>query len=385
VKIAFVTETFPPEINGVAMTFGVITRELARRHSVTVYRPTRTDLKTREKQTGINEVFLPGLPIPRYPELRLGFPAHSKLEKLWIENRPDLVHVATEGPLGASAITVARNLGIAVTSSFHTNFHTYTKHYGIGALKSVAIWWLRRVHNRTLATFTPTEELLKELHAEGFKNLAILSRGVDTTQFGTQRRSEELRQSWGAKPTDPVVVHVGRMAPEKNYPLLFKAYERMKDIAPNTIFVMVGDGPLKSQLAREFPSAVFTGFVSRDDLAKHYASADIYIHASLSETFGNVLTEAMASGLATVSFDYAATRKFVVNGKNGLCVDTDDSIGFIKASEQLVRDAGLRINMANEANASVKNQSWEKVISHFEEQLIEIVDNFYKKPANTIK
>ena len=116
-KIAFVTETFPPEINGVAMTFGVITRELARRHSVTVYRPTRTDLKTREKQTGINEVFLPGLPIPRYPELRLGFPAHSKLEKLWIENRPDLVHVATEGPLGASAITVARNLGIAVTST----------------------------------------------------------------------------------------------------------------------------------------------------------------------------------------------------------------------------------------------------------------------------
>ena len=384
-KIAFVTETFPPEINGVAMTFGVITRELSRRHTVTVYRPTRTDLGTREKQTSINEIFVPGLPIPRYPELRLGLPAHSKLKRFWKKERPDLVHVATEGPLGASAITVARNLGIPVTSSFHTNFHTYTKHYGIGALKSLAIWWLRRIHNRTLATFVPTEELLKELKDEGFNNLAILSRGVDTTQFGIQRRSEELRKSWGANPTDPVVVHVGRMAPEKNYPLLFKAYERMKKIAPNTIFVMVGDGPLRSQLSKEFPEAIFTGFVPRDDLARHYASADIYIHASLSETFGNVLTEAMASGLATVSFDYAATRKFVVNDKNGLCVNISDTEGFILAAEKLVKESEFKNLIASEANASVINQSWEKVITHFEDQLITLVDNFNKQSANSIK
>jgi len=376
VKIAFVTETFPPEINGVAMTFGVITRELSRRHNVTVYRPTRSDLAQREKNSEIKEISLPGLPIPKYPELRLGLPAHGKLKKYWSNDRPDLVHVATEGPLGASAISVAKKLKIPVTSSFHTNFHTYTKHYGIGAFKNVAIWWLRHVHNRTLATFTPTEELIEELNAEGFKNLAILSRGVDSTQFGVQRRSEELRANWGAKPDDPVVLHVGRMAPEKNYTLLFKAYKRMQAIAPNARFVMVGDGPLKSRLEKEFPHAIFTGFVSRENLAQHYASADIYIHASLSETFGNVLTEAMASGLATLSFDYAATRKFVVNSTNGLAVALGNDEEFIRASTTLISDVALRKRLGDEAHKSIKGQSWEIVIQHFEKQLSDIVNKF---------
>jgi glycosyltransferase involved in cell wall biosynthesis len=376
VKIAFVTETFPPEINGVAMTFGVITRELSRRHSVTVYRPTRSDLTQREKNSEIKEISLPGIPIPKYPELRLGLPAHGKLRKLWLEDRPDLVHVATEGPLGASAISIAKKLNIPVTSSFHTNFHTYTKHYGIGAFKNLAIWWLKHVHNRTLATFTPTEELIAELSTEGFKNLSILSRGVDSTHFGIQRRSEELRATWGAKSDDPVVLHVGRMAPEKNYTLLFKAYKHMLAIAPNARFIMVGDGPLKPRLEKEFPNAIFTGFVSRENLAQHYASADIYIHASLSETFGNVLTEAMASGLATLSFDYAATRKFVVNNKNGLCVALGDNEGFITASARLISEQSLRTRIGNEAHKSIKSQSWEIVIQHFEKQLCDIVDKF---------
>lgn len=375
-KIAFVTETFPPEINGVSMTFGVITRELSRRHSVTVYRPTRSDLTLRERNSDIKEISLPGLPIPKYPELRLGLPAHGKLKKIWSLERPDLVHVATEGPLGSSAISVAKKLNIPVTSSFHTNFHTYTKHYGVGALKNIAIWWLRHVHNRTLATFTPTQELILELKAEGFKNLTILSRGVDASQFGVQRRSQELRTSWGANVDDPVVLHVGRMAPEKNYTLLFKAYKRMQEASPKARFIMVGDGPLRPRLEKEFPDAIFTGFVSRENLAKHYASADIYIHASLSETFGNVLTEAMASGLATLSFDYAATRQFVVNNLNGLCSALGDEEGFITASTKLISDHSLRKRLADEAHKSIKSQSWEIVIEQFENQLSAIVANF---------
>ena len=149
VNIAIVTETFPPEINGVAMTFGLIASELGRRgHRVTVYRPHRRDLPATSLVTGITEVALPGMPIPGYPLLRLGLPACSRLMGEWRRERPDLVHVVTEGPLGASAITAARRLGLPVTSSFHTNFHAYTGNYGFAPLRRVVLAWLRRIHNR---------------------------------------------------------------------------------------------------------------------------------------------------------------------------------------------------------------------------------------------
>ena len=242
------------------------------------------------------------------------------LRQRWRADRPDLVHVVTEGPLGASAIRAARALRLPITSSFHTNFHAYSGHYGFSVLKKVALSWLRRVHNRTLRTFAPTMELCDELRSLGFVGVQVLSRGVDTHQFSPVHRSESLRASWGAGPEDPVVLHAGRMAAEKNYPLLLQAFAAMRAANPRCRFVLVGDGPLRPWLEREHPEFSFGGMMSRDELAQRYASADIFIHPSLTETFGNVLTEAMASGLAVAAFDYAAARQFVRNGVNGLSV-----------------------------------------------------------------
>jgi glycosyltransferase involved in cell wall biosynthesis len=217
-KLAIVTETFPPEVNGVAMTFRVIARELAQRgHQVTVFRPKRTDLSASGQTFDYTEVQMPGMPIPGYPLLRLGLPARRRLVRHWKSDRPDLVHVVTEGPLGASAVSAARAMGLPVTSSFHTNFHAYTHNYGFGLLYPMVLGWLRRVHNRTQRTFAPTDELCAELRNLGFRNMTLLSRGVDTDCFSPTRRSRSLRESWGAGPDDPVVLHVGRMAPEKNY------------------------------------------------------------------------------------------------------------------------------------------------------------------------
>lgn len=372
-KIALVTETFPPEINGVAMTFGVIARELGRRgHGVTVYRPRRDDLPAGESHPEYVEVALPGVPIPRYPMLRLGLPAGGKFRRAWRAERPDVVHVATEGPMGASAVSAARALGIPVASSFHTNFHAYTKHYGFSVLHSVVLGWLRHVHNRTERTFAPTLELCAELTDLGFTNMALLSRGVDTWQFHPARRAEALRLKWGAGVDDPVVLHAGRMAAEKNYDLLFKAYAAMRAANPRCRFVVVGDGPLRSRLQREHPECVFTGFIPRAELAKHYASADIYIHASLTETFGNVLTEAMASGLAVAGFDYAAGRQFVKHGQNGLLVPCDQPDALVEAAALLATDDLLRAQMRPAARASVEMQSWENVLARFEHDLAEI-------------
>ncbi len=383
-KLALVTETFPPEINGVAMTFGVIARELGRRgHQVTVYRPRRHDLPAADAHPEYQVVALPGLPLPGYPMLRLGLPAGRTLRQRWRADRPDLVHVATEGPLGASAVTAARALGLPVTSSFHTNFHAYTRHYGVGPLQRVALAWLRHVHNRTRRTFAPTGELCAELAQLGFRDLAVLSRGVDTTQFRPALRSLPLRAAWGAAPTDPVVVHAGRMAAEKNYPLLLRAFSAMRAAEPRLRCVLVGDGPLRASLQRQFPGGIFPGFIPRDDLARHYASADIYIHASLTETFGNVLTEAMASGLAVAGFDYAAARQFIRTGENGLSVPCDQPEKLIAASVHLATDADLRIRFRTLARLTVEPQCWETVIAGFESDLAAIVAAAHPAPRLT--
>jgi len=375
VKLAIVTETFPPEVNGVAMTFGRIARELSQRgHQVTVYHPRRDDLPPPARNAAYTEVLVHGIPIPGYPELRLGIPAPFALRRRWRRDRPDLVHIVTEGPLGASAINAARELGLPLTSSFHTNFHTYTSHYGCGPLQRAALAWLRRVHNRTQRTFAPTTELCEELQHLGFERLALLSRGVDVHLFSPDRRSFELRSSWGAGPDNPVVLHVGRMAPEKNYPLLFRVYAAMRAANPRLRFVLAGEGPLKAQLQRDHPDCVFAGFFSREEIGRYYASADIYIHASLTETFGNVLTEAMASGLAVAGFNYAAARQFIRTGVNGLTVPVNDAQALIQAGVTLATDPALCATIGPRARETLATQSWDHVVARFEADLAGVIE-----------
>jgi len=363
------------------MTFGVIARELGRRrHKVTVYRPKLAE-KREPSREDFDEVEMPGLPIPGYPLLRLGLPAGGRLERQWRAERPDIVHVTTEGPLGASAISSARRLGIPVTSSFHTNFHSYAGLYGFAPLRGLTVAWLRRVHNRTVRTFAPTADLCTELALMGFRNLAVLSRGVDTRQFSPERRQFALRSSWGVGPEDPVVLHVGRLAVEKNYPLVFRAFAAMRVAQPRCRLVLVGDGPLRAGLQRDHPECIFTGFISRDDLARHYASADIYVHASLTETFGNVLTEAMASGLAVAGFDYAAARQFMRTEENGLSVPVGQPDAFVLAAARLATDPDLRRRLRQAARATVERQSWETVVVRFEEELNRIAAAANETPA----
>ncbi len=385
--LALVTETYSPEINGVAMTLGRLVDGLAQRgHRVTIVRPRQRHESPRFSVTqrlACRQVRLPGIPMPGYPQLRIGLPAARRLRQVWRLNRPDLVHVATEGPLGASAITVARQLGLAVTSSFHTNFDQYTRDYRVGWLKPVVAAWLRRVHNRTLRTFAPTRDLLARLGADGYANLRLLSRGVDTALFTPARRDESLRASWGAAPDDLVVLHVGRMAAEKNYPLLFRAFAALKAVEPRARLVLVGDGPLLSAYQRQRPDAVFTGFYTGANLARHYASGDIYLHASVTETFGNVITEALASGLAVSAFDYAAAHEFIRHEENGLTTRVGDEAAFLANAARLAREPALRARLAAAGRATVLPLSWDAVIDRFAADLAEAADEFRGvQPAN---
>ncbi len=357
------------------MTLGRLVDGLAARgHRLTIVRPRQRHESPRYSVTqrlACRQVRLPGVPIPGYPQMRLGLPASRRLRKLWSLNRPDLVHVATEGPLGASAITTARALGIPVTSSFHTNFDQYTGDYRIGWLKPIVAAWLRHVHNRTLRTFVPTQVLLARLGGEGYANLRLLSRGVDTELFNPARRDESLRTTWGAAPGDPVILHVGRLAAEKNYPLLFRAFDAIRAVAPRARLVLVGDGPMLSLYQRQRPDIVFTGFYTGISLARHYASGDLYLHASTTETFGNVITEALGSGLAVSSFDYAAAHEFIRHGETGLVAPVGDEPAFIANAVRLVREPDLRRRLAAAAPLTVRDRSWDNVVTQFAADLAE--------------
>jgi len=387
--LVLVTETYSPEINGVAMTLGRLVDGLAARgHRITIVRPRQRHESPRYSVTqrlACRQVRLPGVPIPGYPQLRLGLPASRRLRKVWTLNRPDLVHVATEGPLGASAITTARRMGIPVTSSFHTNFDQYTRDYRIGWLKPVVAAWLRHIHNRTLRTFVPTRDLRARLESEGYLNLRILSRGVDTALFNPARRDEALRAAWGVEPGGLAVIHVGRLAAEKNYPLLFRAFDAIKAVQPKARLVIVGDGPLLSACQRERPDAIFTGFYTGVSLARHYASGDLYLHTSTTETFGNVVTEALGSGLAVAAFNYAAAHEFIRPGENGLLAPVGDEAAFVANAVRLATEPALRTRLAAAGPATARTMSWDAVIDRFAADLHEaIAGNHASQPASVI-
>ena len=391
-KLALVTETFPPEINGVAMTLSQLASGLARRGvEVTVHRPRQSgDPRVREFKTpgsdpqasearsaGAHALFTetlhPGIPIPGYPFLRLGLPARGALLRAWRAARPDVVHVATEGPLGWSALSAADTLGIPLASSFHTNFHHYSKHYGFAFLTRPALAYLRWFHNRTRITLSPTEELNRELERAGFRGMRLLSRGVDTELFSPARRDEALRRAWGAGADDPVFLHVSRLAAEKNYALLFRAWDRIRSAHPRSRFVVVGDGPLRAKLARAHSWAMFTGFLEREELARHYASADVFLYPSLTETFGNVITEAMAGGLAIGAFDYAAASRYLRHGENGLLARFGDEDAFLALASRLAEsDPRQRRRLGLVARATAENIPWRRVIDGFARDLAEV-------------
>ncbi len=330
---------------------------------------------------GVVEVLTQGVQIPTYRDLRLGLPMQRRLIKLWSKNRPDVVHVATEGPLGWSAVAAARKLQLPVTSSFHTNFHSYSQHYGIGLLQTVIDKYLRKLHNLTDATMVPTKAMLLELQGRGYQNVTKLSRGVATELFSPEKRSQALRESWGAKPDDLVVLLVGRLAKEKNIDLVIASFKAIKLRLPSAKIVFVGDGPLRGQLEKSCPDAIFAGIRKNEELAIHYASGDLFLFSSLTETFGNVVPEALASGLAVVSYDNAAAKELITTGQNGVLVNAGDELKFIDASVDLATDTHKQLLVRQAAAPSVAHLRWEAVHNSFAEILIHAVDKHKSKLA----
>jgi glycosyltransferase involved in cell wall biosynthesis len=371
--VAMVTETYPPEVNGVARTVALMAEGLRRRgHHIQLVRPRQNEAEQPASESGFEELLVGGIPIPRYTQLKMGMPSRRALERAWRALRPDLVHIATEGPLGWSALAAARRLELPVATDFHTNFGAYSKHYGFSWFAGLVQAYLRRFHNRTDCTMVPTAELAHSLEQQGFRDLRVVGRGVNPDVFSPAKRSKELRAGWGAGDDTPVALCVSRFAPEKNFPLVIDAYEAMRNARPDIRLVLVGDGPMSEALKKRNVGYVIAGRLVNGALSAHYASGDIFLFPSTTETFGNVTLEAAASGLGIVAYNYAAAREHLVHERSALLPVFDDRAAFIGQAVRMARDLGMARRLGAAARTAAAPITWDRIAGDFEAVLLEL-------------
>ena len=360
-----VTDTFPPDINGVARTLLILAQGLIHRgHRVNIV----TTVTGEQNPPSLEVTRVRSLPVPGYESIRMGLASRKAMEREIKKHQPDAMYVAVETPMGLSAIRGAARAGVGVVSGFHTNFHTYTTSYKLRLLGDLAARYLRWIHNRTRRTLAPSEGTADQLRKLGVNNVGVLGRGVDAELFHPSRRDPALRKEWGADDSTPVALFVSRIAAEKNLPLAVRAFERLAQLNPGVRCIFVGDGPKSKWLRETYPQFVHAGLRTGEDLARHYASADLFVFPSLSETFGNVLIEALASGLVTVSFDYAAARQVVRQGENGFVAAFGDEDAYLRVTSEALQhwnDATLR----QAARDAARTLSWSAIVDLFEHEL----------------
>ncbi|MDO6441127.1 glycosyltransferase family 1 protein [Marinobacter sp. 2_MG-2023] len=374
--ITIVSETFPPEINGVANTLKHLCQGLIQKgHRVTVVRPRQRGERkniapTTNEALFSREYIVTGLPLPGYADLRFGVTTSGELRRLWQTNRPDTIYVATQGPLGIAAASAARKMGIPVSSGFHTNFHQYSRYYGVGVLEKLLCSYGRWFHNRTAITLVPTKKMQQVTAKMGITSTGVWSRGVDCNHFAPHKRDESLRASWGLDDNSPAVLYAGRLAAEKNLKMAVACYERIHKLHPRAKFVLVGDGPMRKQLAEKHPDYIFCGTQRGNELARHYASCDLFLFPSKTDTFGNVVLEAMASGLAVIAYDDAAAREHIRNEENGIKAPLTMDEKFVSGALRLINQPTLLNRIREQARQDALKLSWNSQIEQFEQLVL---------------
>lgn len=364
-RLLVITDTYPPDINGVSRTLFTLANGLAARgHEVEIV----TTQAASEPEALKRHVVL-ACPLLGYPGLRFGLSTPGRMRAMFESFQPDALYVATETPLGIASIWAARQMRIPVVSGFHTNFHSYLENYHLPGLESAAQKLLSYIHNLTARTLTPSADSAAMLERWGIHSVGILGRGVDTDLFSPARRSTALRAEWGADEKTPVALYVGRVAAEKNLALLMKAFAAFREKHPGAPCVVVGDGPKLKALRSEHPDYLYLGAKTGTELADCYASADVFVFPSISETFGNVVLEAMSSGLLPVAYDYAAPRLVIRQGVNGWLAAFDQEADFLTQTRQAAmtwHEPAPR----EAARAAAGDLGWRRVIEQFEGEFI---------------
>lgn len=358
VRLALFTDTYAPQVNGVSRTLERLVHALRERGGDVLVFTTSDPAAIPDAHV----VRFHGRPFWAYPQLQLAWPSTREVLARLEAFRPTIIHAATEFGVGLAGRRVARRLGVPFVSSYHTSFTAYAAHYGLGALTLPGWAFLRWFHNGGLRTYCPTQAIVHEVEAHGFERCAVWSRGVDTARFSPRYRSAAFRARLGANDETLVAAYVGRLAPEKGVAVALEAVRLAMEARPDRLrFVVVGDGPYDHDARAAAPrGSTFTGRLEGQGLSEVYASSDVLLFPSTTDTFGNVMLEAMASGTPVIGADVGPTRETLLPGR-GWVAAADSPDAFAAQLIKLVDDRiALRL-VRDEALAHAGARSWRVV------------------------
>ncbi|MEU9270327.1 glycosyltransferase family 1 protein [Streptomyces sp. NPDC048251] len=365
-RVVIVTESFPPDVNGVAHCAFQTARHLVDRgHTPVVVAPATAAGTGPDAEAPCPVVRVPSLPLPGYPQVRVALPSRRVAAAI-AEHRADMVHLASPFILGVRGMSAAARLGIPAVAVYQTDLGGYARTY-MGAGEAAAWRRIRSVHAAADLTLAPSSAALHDLDTHGVPRVKLWPRGVDTLRFRPDRRDETLRRAL-APNGELIVGYVGRLAPEKHVELLSGVCG-----LPGVRVVVVGDGPSRPGLEETLPGAVFLGNRTGDELARIFASLDVFVHTGPFETFCQTVQEAMASGVAVVAPAAGGPLDLVAQGRTGLLVPPRDAAVVQDAVAALAADPARRAAYGAAGRATVEGRTWaavgDRLIGHYEDVL----------------
>jgi phosphatidylinositol alpha 1,6-mannosyltransferase len=354
-RVAIVTESFLPQVNGVTNSVrDVVDHLVDNGHSVLIVAPAPGLADYR----GVPVVRTRSVSAPMYKSFPIGLPDQA-VQRALEAFKPDVVHLASPIALGAAGLRAAQRLAVPTVAVYQTDVMGFLRQYGLPAEAPLSRW-VARIHRRADRTLVPSSASHAQLRALGVPNLHLWGRGVNLDLFGPVNRQPQLHARWArSRPGGDglvVVGYVGRLAAEKQV-------RRLREISevPGTRLVVIGDGPERDWLRRHLPDAVFTGLLSGVELARAFASLDVFVHTGANETFCQTIQEAQASSVPVVAPAAGGPLDLIEHGHTGLLFDPADPEGLRSAVESLVRDPRLRVHLAAGGRLRVAGLSWPDV------------------------
>jgi glycosyltransferase involved in cell wall biosynthesis len=370
-RIAYFTESLYPHVDGVSRTlarlFGTLEDEGI---DFRVYSPfvPEEGVPWRGRVEGVKFVHF-----PPYPDYRVSVPGGREVRDSLRELRPDLVHVVSPTPMAVWAQRWARGAGVPVVSSFHTHFVSYFRYYGVRPLERFGWSMLRWFYQRCDRVYAPSWSIVRELEAHGIERVELWSRGVDLEAFSPEFRDAALRERAGAGEGTPLLLLVSRLVKEKDLADLVEVDRLLRERGVEFRLALVGDGPMRGELERRLPGAYFAGHQAGEALARWYASADVFVFPSTTETLGNVVLEALASGVPAVVVDRGGPQDLIAEGENGHVARANDVAEIADRVERLLRDPAERERMGRLARASAVERDWRTINGRLLESYREVI------------
>lgn len=371
-RVAIFSEVYWPMVSGVGVTLRRLADSLMQRgHAVRVYSASYNLPESGDRPEVCRSA---SRPFFLYPDVQWAFPRHRALMEDAQRFRPDVIHLATEFAMGYAGSRVARQLGVPIVASAHTDYEQYASRYRVDWAIRAGWRYLRWFYSQADMVLCPTRIYEQHLHSRGVTHTGIWSRGVDARLFHPEYRSNAYRGALGARHGDPVITYIGRLAREKNLELLLDAWTSIRSRYPSARLVLVGQGPLEEEIAgRGLAGVHLTGLLTGRDLAEAYASADVFAFPSVTETFGNVLLEAMASGLPVVAAAAGGVLEFVRHGRNSWLVQPNSADAMAEGVARLLDDVPMRRSLAEGGLATARSRGWDMVDDRLVEDYVRIV------------